>query len=107
MIGKKENIVTKKELAEKIAKEQNLDATKLMRLTVVELEKMDAVVPDAEIESEIDIFEGAELEEEESDESESQEEDPSDVVEEAKAPVEGRQPILVGHHPITKKPVYK
>ena len=98
--------MTKKELAEKIAKEQNLDATKLMRLTVVELEKMDAVVPDAEIESEIDIFEGAELEEENETEGNdsSPEEDPSDVVEEDKAPLERK---LVGHHPITKKPVYR
>lgn len=38
--------MTKKELAEKIAKEQNLDATKLMRLTVAELQKMDLVVQD-------------------------------------------------------------
>lgn len=106
--------MTKKELAEKIAKEQNLDAKKLMRLTVAELEKMDVVVPDTKIVDvegnevhvddngnlvieDVDIFDGVELEEDPSD----------DMVEEAKAPVEGREPILVGHHPITKEPVYK
>lgn len=109
--------MTKKELAEKIAKEQNLDAVKLMRLTVAELEKMDIVVPDTKIVDvegnevhvedngnlvieDVDIFDGVELEED------SQEEDPSDVVvEETKKPLEGKK--LIGLHPITKEPVYK
>lgn len=38
--------MTKKELVEKICKEQNLDPKKLMRLNMEELAKMDAVVPD-------------------------------------------------------------
>lgn len=97
--------MTKKELATKIAKEQNLDATKLMRLTVAELEKMDIVVPDAEIESDIDIFEEDESGAEESEAgNDSQEEDPADVVEETPVHVERK---LVGHHPITKEPVYR
>lgn len=92
--------MTKKELVEKVAKEQNLDPKKLSRLTVAELEKMDVVVKDENSEVEdVDIFEDAELEEE------SQEADPAeDMVEETPVPVERK---LVGHHPITKKPVYK
>ena len=38
--------MTKKELVAKIAKEQNLDEKKLMRMNMEELTKMDKVVPD-------------------------------------------------------------
>ena len=43
-----EKQLTKRELVEKIAKEQNLNPNKLMRMSVEELKKMDLVVPDSE-----------------------------------------------------------
>ncbi len=91
--------MTKKELAEKVAKEQNLDVNKLMRLTVAELQKMDAVVPDEAPTEEVEETEedfDAKVEEEFTQEDVS-------VVEQASSDVERR---FLGYHPITKEPIY-
>lgn len=99
----------KADLVEKIAKEQNLDPKKLSRLSVDQLKKMDEVVPDAEeVEDAAEL--GDILGEEEADqesvsvgvEEEAVDDVEADVV--AESPKERR---LVGHHPITKEPVYK
>lgn len=50
--------MTKKELVEKIAKEQGLDPKKLHRLNMEELLKMDKVVPDAPASSDDDLLGG-------------------------------------------------
>jgi hypothetical protein len=87
----------KRDLVEKIAKEQNLDINDLMRLPVEELRKMDAVVPD-------ENEEGDEVESEEPTSAPTSEEPTPPVVAQVETPVEGKR--MVGYHPITKEPVY-
>ena len=111
--------MTKKELVEKIAKEQNLDPKKLSRLSVTELEKMDKVVPDAEITNDDDDIFGEDSPSELPSEDEGTPvvvDDMEDVEGEldsfpttviTEGPIESKEKILVGHHPITKEPVYK
>jgi hypothetical protein len=77
--AKKRGRPSKKDLVEKVAAETGLSEKKLERLPIAGLEKLDELVPDAVEEEIIDI-----------------------------APVvhKGPKGKLVGHHPITKEPVY-
>lgn len=100
--------MTKKELAIKIAKEQNLDAAKLMRLSVVELEKMDLVVADdGDLLGSGTLIVGetgeATVDHSESPQNTSEmegEEGPSTSGEDHK------DGALIGYHPVTEEPVY-
>jgi hypothetical protein len=106
--------MTKKELAAKIAKAQNLSESKLMKMTLGELEDMDRAFSDEDggdlLGADSAPSEGDHPEIPESDEGAASDDSrPSDVSEDTQPdapsesePVEGK---VIGYHPVTGKPV--
>lgn len=100
--------MTKKKLAKKVSEETGVDAKKLERLPVKELEKLDELIPDQVeivITEEVDVDELNAQAEVELEDAESEGEEPEvelEVMDEEEKPRR-----LVGHHPITKEPVYR
>ena len=99
-----EKQLTKRELVEKIAKEQNLNPNKLMRMSIEELKKMDLVVPD----SEDDLLGGGVEASPSNDDGKPS--DVSDIQEDVDALPESSdtngERVLLGYHPVTGKEVY-
>lgn len=115
----------KKEKVEKVSKETKVEAADLDRLPVEALDKLDAIVPDADI----DIFSEEDSQELPTDNgsnesagdevhgptdmdtaggelSEGSEHDGDNVDAGIEESIEPKEKKLVGRHPITKEPVY-